>query len=133
MSRDKSKLLYAETHEWVDVAEDGGQKIATIGISDFAIEQLNDLVYMELPEVGKTVGAGEEFGEVESVKAVSPLYSPVGGEIIEVHEGLPDNLDGLNDDPYDFGWIVKIKIDDESSLASLLDHAAYQKQCAESG
>ena len=133
MSRDKSKLLYAETHEWVDVAEDGGQKIATIGISDFAIEQLNDLVYMELPEVGKTVGAGEEFGEVESVKAVSPLYSPVGGEIIEVHEGLPDNLDGLNDDPYDFGWIVKIKIDDDSSLASLLDHAAYQKQCAESG
>ena len=133
MSRDKSKLLYAETHEWVDVSEEGGQKIATIGISDFAIEQLNDLVYMELPEVGKTVGAGEEFGEVESVKAVSPLYSPVGGEIVAVHEDLPDSLDGLNDDPYDFGWIVKVKIDDESALGSLLDFAAYQKQCAESG
>ena len=106
MSRDKSKLLYAETHEWVDVSEEGGQKIATIGISDFAIEQLNDLVYMELPEVGKTVGAGEEFGEVESVKAVSPLYSPVGGEIVAVHEDLPDSLDGLNDDPYDFGRIA---------------------------
>jgi len=133
VSRDKSKLLYAETHEWVDVADDGGQKIATIGISSFAIEQLNDLVYMDLPEVGKTVAAGDELGEVESVKAVSPLYSPVGGEIVEVHSELPDNLDGLNDDPYDFGWIVKIKIDDESALGSLMDHAAYEKQCAESG
>lgn len=133
MSRDKSKLLYAESHEWVDIAEEGGQKIATIGISDFAIEQLNDLVYMELPEVGKSVGAGEEFGEVESVKAVSPLYSPVGGEVIEIHEELPDSLDRLNDDPFDFGWIIKIKIDDESALESLMDYAAYQKQCAESG
>ncbi len=133
MSRDKSKLLYAETHEWVDVAEDGGQKIATIGISGFAIEQLNDLVYMELPEVGKKIAAGEEFGEVESVKAVSPLYSPVGGEVIEVHAELPDNLEQLNDDPYDFGWIVKLKIDDESALQNLMDFAAYEKQCAESG
>lgn len=133
MSRDKSKLLYAESHEWVDVVEDGGQKVATVGISDFAIQQLNDLVYMELPEVGKTVTAGEEFGEVESVKAVSPLYSPVSGEIIEVHADLPDNLDSLNEDPFDFGWIVKIKIDDESALDALMDFAAYQKQCAESG
>ncbi|MCC9599617.1 glycine cleavage system protein GcvH [Stieleria sp. JC731] len=132
MSRDKSTLLYAETHEWVDVSEDGGQKIATIGISDFAIEQLNDLVYMDLPEVGKSFDFGEEFGEVESVKAVSPLYCPVAGEIIEVHEGLPDNLDGLNDDPYDFGWIVKIKVSDDTGLSSLMDYAAYQKQCSES-
>ena len=133
MTRDKTKLLYAETHEWVDVAEQDGQKIATIGISDFAIEQLNDLVYMELPAVGKTVDAGEEFGEVESVKAVSPLYSPVAGEVIEAHTELPDSLDSLNDDPYEFGWIVKIKISDQSSLSSLMDFAAYQKQCAESG
>lgn len=133
MSRDKSKLLYAESHEWVHVAEAGGQKIATIGISAFAIEQLNDLVYMELPEVGKTVTAGEEFGEVESVKAVSPMYSPVSGEVIEVHEGLPDSLDELNDDPYDYGWIIKIKIEDDSALDSLMDYAAYQKQCSESG
>ena len=133
MSRDKSKLLYAETHEWVDVAEEGGQKIATIGISGFAIEQLNDLVYMELPEVGKKIAAGEEFGEVESVKAVSPLYSPVGGEVIEVHAELPDNLEQLNDDPYDFGWIVKLKMDDESALQHLMDFAASEKQCAESG
>ena len=133
MSRDKTKLLYAETHEWVDIAEEGGDKIATIGISAFAIEQLNDLVYMDLPEVGKTVAAGEEFGEVESVKAVSPLYSPVSGEVIEVHSDLPDNLEGINEDPYDFGWIVKIRVDDDSSLASLLDFESYEKQCAEAG
>ena len=132
MARDKNALLYAETHEWVDVTEEGGQKFATIGISDFAIQQLNDLVYMDLPEAGKEVGAGEEFGEVESVKAVSPLYSPVAGEIVEVHESLPDNLDNLNEDPYDFGWIVKIKVTDETALESLMDFAAYQKQCAES-
>lgn len=131
MSRDQTKLLYAETHEWVDVAEESGDKIATIGISAFAIEQLNDLVYMELPEVGKKVAAGDEMGEVESVKAVSPLYCPVGGEVIAVHEGLPDNLEALNEDPYEFGWIVKIKVDDDSNLSSLMDHATYQKQCAE--
>ncbi len=133
MPRDKSKLLYAESHEWIDVAEEGGGKVATIGLSGFAIEQLNDLVYMDLPEVGQSVAPGDEFGEVESVKAVSPMYSPVGGEVIEVHSDLPDNLDQLNSDPYDFGWIIKVRIDDESSLASLMDFAAYQKQCAEAG
>ena len=133
MSRDKTALLYAPTHEWVDVAEEGGQKVATIGISGFALEQLNDLVFMDLPEAGKTVSAGEEFGEVESVKAVSPLYSPVDGEVIEVHSDLPDNLDQLNDDPYDFGWIVKVRMDDDASLGSLMDFAAYEKQCAEAG
>ena len=133
MTRDESKLLYAESHEWADVAEEGGAKVATIGISAFAIEQLNDLVYMDLPEVGKQVAAGDELGEVESVKAVSPLYSPVSGEVIEVHSDLPDNLEKLNEDPYDFGWIVKIKLDGDGSVDSLMDHAAYQKQCAEAG
>lgn len=133
MSRDQTKLLYATTHEWVDVTEVDGQKIATIGISAFAIEQLNDLVYMDLPEVGRQVASGEEFGEVESVKAVSPLYSPVNGEVIEVHAELPDNLESLNEDPYDAGWIVKVKLADESSLAELMNHEAYQKQCAEAG
>ena len=133
MSRDPAKLLYAESHEWVDVAEEGGEKVATVGISAFAIEQLNDLVYMDLPEVGQKLSAGDEFGEVESVKAVSPLYSPVSGEVTEVHEDLPDNLEQLNDDPYDFGWIIKVRLDDDSSLSSLMDRAAYEKQCAESG
>ena len=77
--------------------------------------------------------AGEEFGEVESVKAVSPLYSPVAGEVIEVHEELPDNLEKINDDPYGFGWIVKLRVDDDSGLSALMEHAAYQKQCAEAG
>ena len=133
MSRDRSGLLYAETHEWVDVVDEGGGQVATIGISDFAIEQLNDLVFMDLPEVGKRVSAGEEFGEVESVKAVSPLYSPVNGEVIEVHSELPENLDQLNDDPYDYGWIIKVRIDDDSALDSLMNFDAYQKQCAEAG
>lgn len=126
-------LLYAETHEWVHVEEQGGQKIATVGISAFAVEQLTDLVYMELPDVGSEVSAGGEFGEVESVKAVSPLYSPVDGEVAEVNSSLPDSLETLNNDPYGAGWIVKIRITDETGLSKLMDHAAYQKQCAEEG
>jgi glycine cleavage system H protein len=131
MSRDPAKLLYAETHEWADLTSEDG--MATIGISAFAIEQLNDLVYMDLPEVGKEVSAGEEFGEVESVKAVSPLYSPVAGTVVEVHSELPDNLENLNDDPWDFGWIVRIKVSSEEGRDQLMDHAAYEKQCAEAG
>ena len=133
MSRDESTLLYAESHEWTDLADQGGQKIATIGLSAFALEQLNDLVYMDLPEVGRQLSAGDEFGEVESVKAVSPLYSPVTGEVTEVHSELPDSLEKLNEDPYNFGWIIKVAVSDGSSVSSLMDHAAYQKQCAESG
>jgi glycine cleavage system H protein len=133
MSRDESKLLYAESHEWVDLAEEDGKAVGTIGLSGFALEQLNDLVYMELPELGRELTAGEEFGEVESVKAVSPLYSPVSGKVVAVHEDLPENLEKLNDDPYEFGWIVKVEVSDANSVESLLDHAAYQKQCAEAG
>ncbi len=133
MSRDEKELLYAESHEWVDVSDVDGAKIATIGISAFAIEQLNDLVYMDMPQTGRILGAGEEFGEVESVKAVSPLYSPVSGEIVEVHSELADSLDQLKENPYDFGWIMKVKLNDESSLDSLLDYAAYKQQCSEAG
>ena len=127
------ELLYSETYEWAYVTEDGGSKVATIGISAFALEQLTDLVYMELPEVGTTVAAGDEFGEVESVKAVSPLYCPVSGEIIAVNTGLPDQLEQLSASPYDKGWIAKVRLSDESSLSRLLDFAAYQKQCAAAG
>ena len=132
MSRDPSKLLYAESHEWVDLS-DGDNGIATVGISAFAIQQLNDLVYMDLPETGRVVTAGEEFGEVESVKAVSPLYSPVSGEVVEVHSELPDNLEKLNEDPYDFGWIMKVKLSGDAGREKLMDHAAYEEQCAEAG
>jgi glycine cleavage system H protein len=124
-------LLYSKTHEWVSLAQQDGVKLATVGISAFAVEALTDLVYLELPEVGRQVEAGEPFGEIESVKAVSDLYSPVTGEIVEVNERLPDGLEVLSEDPYDPGWIAKIKVTDESSLSRLMDHAAYQKLCAE--
>lgn len=133
MSRDEKKLVYAATHEWVDVQGSRESRIATVGISAFAIEQLNDLVYMDLPQPGRVLAAGEEFGEVESVKAVSPLYAPVSGEIVEVHSDLPENLDQLKDDPYDYGWILKIKLSGDAELGGLLDYETYQKQCAESG
>ena len=124
-------LLYAKTHEWVSVAESSGDKIATVGISAFAVEALTDLVYLELPKVGADVKPGDSFGEIESVKAVSDLYSPVAGEVIEVNESLPESLEKLSEDPYGDGWIAKVKISDESSLTELMDHAAYEKLCAE--
>jgi len=126
-------LLYAKTHEWVNLAEDDGAKVATVGISAFAIEALTDLVYIELPEVGRQVSAGEPFGEIESVKAVSDLYSPVTGEVTAVNSELADRLETLSDDAYEGGWMIKVRISDESSLKDLMDHAAYQKQCAEEG
>lgn len=126
-------LLYAETHEWAHVSDEEGQKIATVGISAFAVEQLTDLVYMQLPAVGKQVKAGDEFGEVESVKAVSSLYSPVEGEIVAVNEELPEHLERLNEDPYNAGWIIRVRLTDESALGKLLNYDQYQKQCAEEG
>ncbi len=126
MSIDPKSLRYAASHEWVSVDSTG---IATIGISAFAVEELTDLVYMALPQVGQTVAAGQEFGEVESVKAVSPLYSPVSGEIVEVHDDLVNNLEVLGTDPYTQGWIMKVKLSAPGELDSLLDYEAYTKQC----
>ncbi len=125
-------LMYTKSHEWVQVETDeSGEKIATVGISTFALELLTDLVYIELPEVGRNVAAGEPFGVIESVKAVSDLTSPVDGEIVDVNEKVTDQLETLGNDPYNSGWFVKIKISDESGLADLLDHAAYRSQCKE--
>src|SRR5215207_6749808 len=120
-------LLYAETHEWVRVANEGSQKIATIGISAFAVQQLTDLVFMQLPSVGTEFKAGKEFGEVESVTAVSPLYSPVSGKIVAVNDKLPAELETLSSDPYGQGWMIKVALTNESELAKLLDQAAYDK------
>lgn len=128
---DPQELLYSETHEWARVEEQGDQKIATVGISAFAVEQLTDIVFLELPEVGRSLEMGSEFGEVESVKAVSPLYSPVTGEVVEVNSSLPDRLEALSSDPHGAGWIMKVRISDEAALSKLLDHATYEKQCAE--
>ena len=125
------ELLYADTHEWVLVEDQDAAKIATVGISKFAVEQLTDLVYIELPSVGTETQAGKEFGEVESVKAVRPLYSPVDGEVVEVNESLKDALETLNDDAYSGGWMIKVRLSDEASLSKLMDHAAYEKQCAD--
>jgi glycine cleavage system H protein len=129
MSHDR---LYSKTHEWVRVEVDrSGGKTATIGLTAFALEALTDLVHVELPKVGQPVKAGEPFGEIESVKAVSDVYSPVDGTIAAVNSAIVDNLEHLADDPYQSGWFVKIKIADEAGLADLLDEAAYKKQCEE--
>ena len=125
------KLLYAKTHEWVRVESDPAGKTATVGLTAFALEMLTDLVHIELPKVGSRVTAGESFGEIESVKAVSDLYSPVDGEVAAANTAIADNLEHLADDPYNSGWFIKIKIGNEAGLANLLDEAAYKKQCEE--
>ncbi len=127
------ELLFAKTHEWVHVTDQAGTQTATVGISAFAVEQLNDLVYVELPQVGQEVKAGQPLGEIESVKAVSDIYSPVSGTVTEVNSPLADALDTLKDDAYQGGWMVKIKMSDAGGLADLMDYATYTKQCAEEG
>ena len=107
-------LQYTKSHEWVRI-EDG---TATIGITDHAQEELGDVVFVELPDVGDTIGAGESFGTVESVKAVSDLYAPVGGEVVEVNSSLEDAPEKINDDPYGEGWIVKLSTSEEADLLS---------------
>lgn len=126
------ELLFGTTHEWVHLASDAsGAKIATIGISKFAVEALTDLVFIELPKVGALVKAGESFGEIESVKAVSDIYSPVDGEVVEVNNSVSDALEKLGDDPYGEGWLIKVRVTDDASPSGLLDFAAYEKHCAE--
>jgi len=126
------QLRYTKTHEWVRL-ESGpdGSQAAVMGISDFAVKLLTDLVYLNLPAVGQRVQKGAPLGEVESVKAVSDVYSPVSGEVIEVNRDLPEHLDRLSSEPYGAGWLVKIKLSDTAELGDLMDYAAYQKQCAE--
>ena len=126
------QLLYTKTHEWASIeSTSGGAKTATVGISAFALEVLTDLVFMSLPEVGRQVKAGESFGEIESVKAVSDINSPVDGEVVAVNSDLVNNLETLAKDPYQAGWLIKIKITNDAAIADLLDYAAYQKQCQE--
>ncbi|HXY33469.1 MAG TPA: glycine cleavage system protein GcvH [Planctomycetaceae bacterium] len=124
---DLNALKYTRSHEWVLVE---GQT-ATVGITDFAVHQLTDLVHIELPRVGRTVRQDEPFGEVESVKAVSDLYSPASGEITAVNEALADDLGVLSDDPFGKGWMIKLKLTDASSLSGLMDRKAYEAHCAD--
>ena len=107
-------LQYTKSHEWVRIEGD----TATIGITDHAQDELGDVVFVELPEEGATFDAGESFGTVESVKAVSDLYTPVGGEVVEVNSALEDAPENINEDPYGEGWIVKLRTTDGADLLS---------------
>ena len=124
---DPKDLRFTQTHEWVHLDGD----VATIGISRFAVDQLTDLIMIDLPSVGSKLTLGKSFGEIESVKAVSDLYAPVGGEVVAVNDEVKDNVQLLAEDPYDKGWLIKVQVDDPSAVASLMDHDAYQKKVAE--
>ena len=114
-------LKYTKDHEWIDLSGDGGR----IGITDYAQQQLGDVVYIELPEVGAKLKQGQSFGTIESVKAVSELYSPVTGEVLEVNAALKDKPETVNKDPH-ASWMVVIKLTNPSETAALLDAAQYQ-------
>ena len=111
-------LQYTRSHEWVRTEDD----TATIGITEYAQEELGDIVYVELPEQGATFDVGDSFGTVESVKAVSDLYTPVGGEVVEINEALDDSPEKINEDPYGEGWIVKLRVSDAGDLLSPSDY-----------
>lgn len=125
------ELRYLPTHEWAFIEKVGDESIATIGISAFAVEQLNDIVFMVLVDVGTQLEAGGEYGEVESVKAVSPMYAPVSGEVIASNKELINQLETLGSDPYSAGWMIKVRMKDASEAAKLLGFAAYTAQCAD--
>jgi len=116
-------LKYSQTHEWVKVDKD----IATVGITDFATKQLTDLVYVELPSLEGKVSKGSSFGAVESVKAVSDLCSPVSGKIVKVNEKLSKEPEIINEDPYGEGWMIKVKIEDQTELGTLMDSEEYEE------
>ncbi|TFH85471.1 glycine cleavage system protein GcvH [Billgrantia azerbaijanica] len=123
MSTIPANLRYNDSHEWV---LDNGDGTATIGITDHAQEALGDVVFVELPEVGRTLEKGEEFGVIESVKAASDLYAPVAGDIVEVNEALEDAPETVNETPYGDGWLMKVRLADASDIDELLDADAYQ-------
>ena len=114
-------LKYTKDHEWIDLKGETG----TIGVSHFAQKELGDVVFVELPDVGRRLKQGEEFGTIESVKAVSEVYCPVSGEVIEVNTALKDHPELVNQEPYGKGWIVRIRVSDPKELAGLMDAANY--------
>ncbi len=120
-------LRYSKEHEWVLVEGN----VATVGITDYAQEQLGEIVYVELPEVGEKVSKDDAFGVVESVKTVSDVYAPVSGSVIEVNDDLPGNPELLNDDPYGDGWMLKIEMSDPDELEDLMTSEEYERYVAE--
>ncbi|MGH1439268.1 MAG: glycine cleavage system protein GcvH [Cellvibrionaceae bacterium] len=124
MSEIRSELKYLSSHEWARIEDDG---TVTVGISDYAQDSLGDVVYVECPEVGSTVAAGEQAGVVESVKAASDIYSPLSGEVIAINEALEDAPETVNESPYDDGWFFKVKPDAIEDLNNALDSEAYEE------
>ena len=122
MSQIPDQLRYADSHEWIDPTD---PTQAGVGISDHAQDELTDVVYLELPEVGRQVEKGEAIAVVESVKAANDIYSPAGGEIIAVNEALAEEPGAVNTDPYGEGWIFRLKVSDPSELETLMDAEAY--------
>jgi glycine cleavage system H protein len=122
-----SDRLYSKDHEWIEMDGD----IGTIGVSDHAQEQLGDVVFVELPEIGRAVVQNEEAAVVESVKAASEVYAPVSGEVVEVNETLADDPAQVNADPYGAGWFIRIRVDETDQLDELMDEEAYQEYLAE--
>jgi glycine cleavage system H protein len=122
MSDVPSDLKYLETHQWVRVDENG---LATVGITDFAQQQLGDVVYIGVPELGTTVTGGEEAGVAESVKSASDVFSPVTGEVVEINELLEDEPEKVNEDPYGEGWLFRVKMSDDGELDGLMDADTY--------
>jgi glycine cleavage system H protein len=128
MSNIPAELRYASTHEWVRAEGDG---IFTVGISDHAQDLLGDMVFVELPEVGAAVGAGDDVAVAESVKAASDVYAPITGEIVEVNEALENSPELVNTDPYGDGWMFKIKAEDPEEVDSLFDAEGYENSIDE--
>lgn len=120
-------LFYSKEHEWVKVE---GNK-AYIGITEFAQNELGDIVFVELPEVNDTIAAGDVFGNVESVKTVSDLYAPVSGKVIEINEALEDSPELVNESPYENAWMIAVELDDASEVEALLDAAGYEALISE--
>jgi glycine cleavage system H protein len=118
-----AELKYSKEHEWVRLEGD----VAVIGITEFAQDELGDIVYVEQPKVGDTVTQNEQFGVVESVKTVSDLYSPVSGEVVEINEDVTGTPEQINKDPFGAGWIIKVKVSDPAELDSLLTADAYKE------
>jgi glycine cleavage system H protein len=122
-----SDLRYTKTHEWVRIEKD----IATTGITDFAVTALSDLVYVDLPAVTDLLEQGQPYAEVESVKAVSDVYAPLSGEIVELNEEVGDNLDLVSKEPFGKGWLVKFRLSHPNEIETLLTAEAYEKHCQE--
>lgn len=128
MSEIPADLKYIDTHQWLRVAADG---TGTVGITDFAQEQLGDVVYIGLPEVGDTVTGGEEAAVAESVKSASDVFSPVTGEVVEINEKLEDEPEIVNEDPYGEGWLFRVRLTDQGEVDSLWDADAYREFLAD--